>query len=440
MYYSRLSFLLPRKAHGTAGKRERVRGAIRPSPGAGAPDALNLRDFCIAASGRRPSARDDAATRGPARAPGARVRPGPAPADFYRPMTTHTDPAYLLGDLLKNVSRSFYLTLRVLPDGMRAPVGLAYLLARAADTIADTALVAPDRRAALLTDLRDDVERLGDGAALSRALEDVTRMQTDSHEHVLLGSMQPMLALLRTQPEADRASIRKVVATLTSGMEFDLRTFPDEQSGEVASLPARDVLDRYTYLVAGCVGEFWTDMTGAHTRAARGWDLADMREKGIRFGKALQMTNILRDCAKDLRIGRCYLPDDVLAAHGVGVADLMSPDASMRARGVLVDLLRVTLDQYRDACRYTLAIPRRFVRLRLACLWPIMIGLETLELLAGHDAWLDPARPAKVPRKRIYRIIASSLALVGSNAAIRARMNALVDAVNARIEPQPSAR
>ncbi|MET3820947.1 farnesyl-diphosphate farnesyltransferase [Burkholderia sp. PvR073] len=353
-------------------------------------------------------------------------------------MTTHTDPAYLLGDLLKNVSRSFYLTLRVLPDGMREPVGLAYLLARAADTIADTALVAPERRAALLTDLRDEIERLGDGAALSRALEDVTRMQTDSHEHVLLASMKPMLALLRAQPDADRASIRKVVATLTSGMEFDLRTFPDEQSGQVASLPNRDELDRYTYLVAGCVGEFWTDMTGAHTRAARGWDFADMREKGIRFGKALQMTNILRDCAKDLRIGRCYLPDDVLAAHRVGVADLMSPDASARARGVLVELLRATLAQYRDACLYTLAIPRRFVRLRLACLWPIMIGLETLELLAGHDAWLDPARPAKVPRKRVYRIMASSLALVGSNAAIRARMNALVDAVNARIAPPAS--
>jgi len=173
-------------------------------------------------------------------------------------MTTHTDPAYLLGDLLKNVSRSFYLTLRVLPDGMREPVGLAYLLARAADTIADTALVAPERRAALLTDLRDEIERLGDGAALSRALEDVTRMQTDSHEHMLLASMKPMLALLRAQPDADRASIRKVVATLTSGMEFDLRTFPDEQSGQVASLPSRDELDRYTYLVAGCVGEFWT--------------------------------------------------------------------------------------------------------------------------------------------------------------------------------------
>ena len=246
-------------------------------------------------------------------------------------MTTRTDSAFLLGDLLKNVSRSFYLTLRVLPDGMRDPVGLAYLLARAADTIADTALVAPDRRAALLTDLRDEVERLGDGVALSRALEDVTRMQTDSHEHVLLGSIEPMLALLRTQPDADRASIRKVVATLTAGMVFDLRTFPDEQSGRVVSLPTRGELDRYTYLVAGCVGEFWTDMTGMHTPAARGWNLPDMCEKGIRFGKALQMTNILRDCGKDLRIGRCYLPDDVLGAHGAGVADLMAPDAS-RAR------------------------------------------------------------------------------------------------------------
>ncbi len=397
-----------------------------------------MRDFCIAAPGRPPLAHDDAATRGLARALGAYGRSGPAPADFYRSMTTHTDPAYLLGDLLKNVSRSFYLTLRVLPDGMREPVGLAYLLARAADTIADTALVAPDRRAALLTALRDEVERLGDGVALSRALEDVTRMQTDSHEHVLLGSMQPMLGLLRAQAAADSVSIRKVVATLTSGMEFDLRTFPDEQSGQVVSLPTRDLLDHYTYLVAGCVGEFWTDMTGAHTRAARGWDWPDMREKGIRFGKALQMTNILRDCAKDLRIGRCYLPDEVLAAHGLSVADLMSPAASARARGVLFDLLRAALAQYRDACLYTLAIPRRFVRLRLACLWPIMIGLETLELLAARDAWLDPSSPAKVPRKRVYRIMASSLALVASNTAIRARMNALIEAVDARIAQSAS--
>ncbi|CAN0625800.1 farnesyl-diphosphate farnesyltransferase [Burkholderia multivorans] len=380
------------------------------------PDALHWREFCIAAPGGPPAGRGDAPH-----------------ADFPGHMTPNTDPAYLLGELLKNVSRSFYLTLRVLPDGMRDPVGLAYLLARAADTIADTALVAPGRRAELLTALRTNVERLDDGDALSRALDDVTRLQADSHEHILLGSMRPMLALLRAQAAGDRAAIQKVVATLTSGMEFDLGTFPDEQSGQVVALAGRDDLDRYTYLVAGCVGEFWTDMTGAHTRAARRWNLPDMREKGIRFGKALQMTNILRDCPKDLRIGRCYLPRDVLAAHGLTVDELLSPAASGRARGALFDLLRTALAQYRDACAYTLAIPRRFVRLRLACLWPILIGLETLELLARHDAWLDPASPAKVPRKRVYRIMAGSLAIVGSNAAIRSRVTRLVDAVDALI-------
>ena len=65
--------------------------------------------------------------------------------------------AFLLGPLLKGVSRSFYLTLRVLPAGMRDPIGLAYLLARAADTIADTSLIAPARRLELLLSLRDQV-------------------------------------------------------------------------------------------------------------------------------------------------------------------------------------------------------------------------------------------------------------------------------------------
>src|SRR5438067_11742992 len=44
----------------------------------------------------------------------------------------------LTGELLKNVSRSFYLTLRALPRGLREPIGLAYLLARASDTVADS--------------------------------------------------------------------------------------------------------------------------------------------------------------------------------------------------------------------------------------------------------------------------------------------------------------
>src|SRR5262249_32426307 len=52
----------------------------------------------------------------------------------------------LVGDLLRRVSRSFYLSLAILPSSLREPIGLAYLLARASDTVADTRLLPPPER------------------------------------------------------------------------------------------------------------------------------------------------------------------------------------------------------------------------------------------------------------------------------------------------------
>ena len=59
-----------------------------------------------------------------------------------------------LDHLLRQVSRSFYLSLRVLPSAVREPIGLAYLLARAADTVADTRLVPRAERLSHLETLR----------------------------------------------------------------------------------------------------------------------------------------------------------------------------------------------------------------------------------------------------------------------------------------------
>ncbi len=63
-------------------------------------------------------------------------------------MSQEPNEAYLLHDLLKQVSRSFYLTLAVLPSRVAKQVGIAYLFARAADTVADTGQV--DRSARVL--------------------------------------------------------------------------------------------------------------------------------------------------------------------------------------------------------------------------------------------------------------------------------------------------
>ena len=71
-------------------------------------------------------------------------------------------------------------------------------------------------------------------------------------------------------------------------------------------------------------------------------------------------------------------------------------------------------------------MPRSAVRLRLACLWPILIGLETLALLVENDAWLDPARVSKVNRNSVYRVLWRSTALVMSDGALRNWMDGLV--------------
>jgi farnesyl-diphosphate farnesyltransferase len=145
------------------------------------------------------------------------------------------------------------------------------------------------------------------------------------------------------------------------------------------------------------------------------------------------MVNILRDCGKDLRIGRCYLPDALLGRYGLTVHDLLAPDASMRARGVLLDATRMTLDHFRDAIAYTLAIPAFSARLRLACLWPIMIGMETLALLVDNEHWLDPQRVSKVKRGDVYRIMALSMPMVASDALVKRWFERMLARIEARL-------
>jgi farnesyl-diphosphate farnesyltransferase len=342
--------------------------------------------------------------------------------------------AFLLGPLLKGVSRSFYLTLRVLPAGMRDPIGLAYLLARAADTIADTSLIAPEQRLALLLSLREQVNGAADeDTLLTRMAAEVASQQTQSDEKVLLESLGPALATLSQLSETDRQAVREIVSTLTTGMEFDLRTFPDERSGQLGALEVWNELDRYTYLVAGCVGEFWTKMTYAHMPGTLKEKPETMLPRGVRFGKALQMTNVLRDCPKDLRIGRCYLPATMLDRFGLEPQDLLLPATSLRARPLLFELVRKTLDHFRESVEYMLAIPASSVRLRLACVWPVLIGLETLLLLVDNDDWLDPARISKVQRSKVYRIIARSIPLVASNSLLRSSVERLIGRIEARL-------
>ncbi len=337
-----------------------------------------------------------------------------------------------LREILKGVSRSFYLTLAVLPATLRRPMGIAYLLARAADTIADTRILPRADRLRHLDLLREELN-LPVASRLQEIAGAWTGPQRTPAERHLLLRLPECLAEFRRLPEADGRRIRTLLLALISGMQEDLRTFPGEGPRPLAALETRADLDRYTYYAAGCVGEFWTDMAMAHCPALSGWDGRLMRQRGMRFGQGLQMTNVLRDLAQDLRLGRCYLPEQDLRALDLTAGDLLDSAAIGRLQPLLRDLMALTLSHYAEGWAYLLAIPRAEIRLRLACAWPLLIGLRTLDLVQRAPDLLDPRVRVKISRPAVYGILVRSTLLAWSDGGLGRYYRGLRD----RIQPGP---
>ena len=92
---------------------------------------------------------------------------------------------------------------------------------------------------------------------------------------------------------------------------------PDASAEKITALETAAELDDYTYRVAGCVGEFWTKICHTHLFPNARLDEGQLIADGVRFGKGLQLVNILRDLPADLKKGRCYLPTEKLDAAGL---------------------------------------------------------------------------------------------------------------------------
>jgi farnesyl-diphosphate farnesyltransferase len=311
----------------------------------------------------------------------------------------------------------------VLPRPLRAPLGVTYLVARAADTIADTAALPPPERRARLAALRGALDESAAARGLDRALAGLGGRVAAAHpagERALLVRLPGVLAAYRALAPADRARARGVLLTLTAAMDEALARFPPETAGQLGALDTRADLDRYTYGNAGCVGEFWTDMVLAHRPRCRRWDAGRMRALGVRFGQGLQLVNVLRDLPRDLAAGRCYLPRADLAPLGLAPGDLRDPAAEARVRPLVVALADDAAARLDDGLAYTLATPRAEWRLRLATAWPLLLGLGTLARLRRAPALLDPAVVVKVPRPEVRRVLLRSLAVVGSDRGLAA--------------------
>ena len=318
----------------------------------------------------------------------------------------------LRASILRSVSRSFYLSIRLLPSPVRDPIALAYLLARTTDTLADTVEVPAPLRMQHLADLAEIIQRRRTPAETIAIGESFAPLQTDASERALIAALPDCIAWLQAIDEADRADIKRVLAHINKGQALDVQRFADPAT--ITALETAADLEEYKFLVAGCVGEFWTRVCfrrvpGFSDRAA-----GEMESFGVQYGKALQLINILRDIGADLRAGRCYLPAEQLRSLGVAPADIAGQPE--RIEPLLRQWHEVAAEGLEAGLDYACAV--RPWRVRLATALPALIGIRTLALLRAAGATAVTHR-IKVSRPDVRRILVTTIASLASPKALR---------------------
>lgn len=316
--------------------------------------------------------------------------------------------------MLPRVSRTFALGIRLLPARLGTSVGTAYLLCRIADTIEDSAELAPARRQSLLHTFADTLDGVPDGVAgLAAAFAD--RPDDEARLVVATGRILRVFAAL---PEPDRAAIRPWVQEMARGMGA-FAALPEPAAHGVTVLASVADLDRYCYYVAGTVGHMLTALYRVHDRRIDEARFARLDALATSFGLGLQLTNIVKDVADDRRRGWSFVPADLCREAGIDPGALADPAHAAEAHQVMLALIAKARGHLDDALRYCLLLPRGAWRIRIFCLTALYFAVATLRRAGRDPRLLDPTHKVKITRAEVYRTVALTHAIAPSNALVR---------------------
>lgn len=260
----------------------------------------------------------------------------------------------------KAATSSFYSAMRLMPKAERDAMFAIYAFCRMVDDIADDGKGTRDERRQDLMGWRADLDVLYAGASSRRA-------------DFLVGPIH-------------RYGLRKEdFLAVIDGMEMDVEK--DIRAPDLATL------DLYCERVASAVGRLSIKVFGMDEEP--GFALAH------HLGRALQLTNILRDLDEDAGIGRLYLPRESLSEAGIEsdepLAAIGNPAVDHACRAVA----RLAHKHYAESDRILQARPKGRIRT------PKLMSAVYSEILRKSEAegWVPPRTRVSLPKSQLLLIV-----------------------------------
>ncbi|MCC7122372.1 MAG: phytoene/squalene synthase family protein [Gammaproteobacteria bacterium] len=314
--------------------------------------------------------------------------------------------------ILQGVSRTFALTIPVLPPALCRAVGNAYLLCRIADTIEDDAgldLTAKHHYSAwFLAAVLGQREAEGFAAELAPRLA----AHATPAERELITHTPRVIRVTRDLAPDQIAALARCVRVMSDGMVH----YQGQET--LDGLPDQRAMDRYCYYVAGVVGEMLTELFCHHCPELQP-EREHLLKLGISFGQGLQMTNILKDIWEDRARGACWLPRPAFESRGLRLSTLAPGEGGDAFAGGLRSLVGIAHGHLRNALEYTLMIPPRERGIRKFCLWALGMAVLTLRRIEAQPHFRS-GQDVKISRRSVKLTIASTTLAAGSDTALRA--------------------
>lgn len=328
-------------------------------------------------------------------------------------------------EILPAVSRTFALSIRLLPGELGAAVRCAYLICRIADTVEDEPVLPPEQKAFAL----DALAACFDGAdAVDEFLRSTADVSGDPAHVRLVRHSDLVFVAYRALSPATQQHVRRWVTEMIAGMRKFVLIYP--HGIRIQSL---DEYREYCYYVAGTVGYLLTDLWHEHSPSIGKRQYDDLRARCRAFAEALQTVNILKDVARDAEHeNSIYIPDQLLREHGSAHATILAADRAEENRAALATLVQLAWHDLDQATEYLLAIPRRAVSIRLFCALPLLFAYATLRDLTRSPDALEQRVVVKISRSEVKSLTVRSMLGVMSNRA----MARLVE----RVKTRPAAR